>query len=384
MHSLNDAADKLSRAQAEFPIPASCVNDILEARNGRGAAQRRILRNVGRLRTFSAGLTRSPACPTGSSTRPRTRPRFTTRPATTTDRHRAVQMPGEGGLSCGFPKRHPEACRHPVSAAAPGGGGARGPGSVPNIGGPGPTGSTPNTLGPSVGVARVFPKSPGAWWKIPWAKGRASSPFPDPAKTRGITPPKVVSTAPGWPSARPVTRRRRAWRRWGPRCWGASAVVPVLAVGGGLGSGGGLGGGAGVIAGGGSLGKPVSPAMGMMGGGAGAGAGRGGGGAAWRRQGPRRGWSAGTQGGRHGRWRRRSWDAWCLGAARGRRRRCGHGCPWSGGRRHGRPGRDCRRGMGSSAGYGGGEDVAGPLQLAGGGRGRLGWRGVRAPPGVLR
>ncbi|KAB1123649.1 hypothetical protein F6X68_32555, partial [Micromonospora sp. AMSO12t] len=35
VQSLKTAADKLSAAQAEFPIPASCVNDVLEARNGR-------------------------------------------------------------------------------------------------------------------------------------------------------------------------------------------------------------------------------------------------------------------------------------------------------------------------------------------------------------
>lgn len=35
VNSLKDAADKLSAAQAEFPIPASCVNDVLEARNAR-------------------------------------------------------------------------------------------------------------------------------------------------------------------------------------------------------------------------------------------------------------------------------------------------------------------------------------------------------------
>ncbi|WP_326564483.1 hypothetical protein [Micromonospora peucetia] len=35
VQSLRTAADKLSAAQADFPIPASCVNDVLEARNGR-------------------------------------------------------------------------------------------------------------------------------------------------------------------------------------------------------------------------------------------------------------------------------------------------------------------------------------------------------------
>lgn len=35
VRSLNEAADKLTAAQREFPIPASCVNDVLEARNGR-------------------------------------------------------------------------------------------------------------------------------------------------------------------------------------------------------------------------------------------------------------------------------------------------------------------------------------------------------------
>ncbi|MCM0679154.1 hypothetical protein NCC78_31470, partial [Micromonospora phytophila] len=35
VRSLRDAADKLSAAQAAFPVPASCVNDVMEARNGR-------------------------------------------------------------------------------------------------------------------------------------------------------------------------------------------------------------------------------------------------------------------------------------------------------------------------------------------------------------
>ncbi|PZF93420.1 hypothetical protein C1I99_20530, partial [Micromonospora deserti] len=35
VQSLRDAADRLTEAQREFPIPASCVNDVLEARNGR-------------------------------------------------------------------------------------------------------------------------------------------------------------------------------------------------------------------------------------------------------------------------------------------------------------------------------------------------------------
>lgn len=33
--SLNNAANKLTDAQREFPIPATCVNDVLEARNGK-------------------------------------------------------------------------------------------------------------------------------------------------------------------------------------------------------------------------------------------------------------------------------------------------------------------------------------------------------------
>ena len=50
VQSLKTAADKLSAAQADFPIPASCVNDVLEARNGRHRDRHGPLRDEGQAR----------------------------------------------------------------------------------------------------------------------------------------------------------------------------------------------------------------------------------------------------------------------------------------------------------------------------------------------
>ena len=203
-------------AQAEFPIPASCVNDI-----SRGPQRPRCRLSAGffevsvRSGLSRPGLTRSPACPTGSSTRPRTRPRFTTRPATTTFRHRRARCRVKGSIA---DSRAPD-MQTPGLGGGPGGGGAR-PGSVPNIGGPGPTGTPlPTTTRSERRRRGVLQKKPGGLCN-PLGEGPGIQPLPglgDP-QTAGITPPKVEHGT-GAGRCHPVTRRR-ARRRWGPRWWG--------------------------------------------------------------------------------------------------------------------------------------------------------------------
>ncbi|MET8369094.1 WXG100 family type VII secretion target [Micromonospora profundi] len=267
VQSLKTAADSLSAAQRDFPIPATCVNDVLEARNakltiGVGFFEAKVSPDfLGWLDPVSAVAdwindqskdaaevyqrvsgeyqTIAPNTPGNAL------------PGDTADPTR--QQPNLGG----------------------GGGGGGGVGGVPNIGGGGPGGG----LGakPSISGASLVPET-----------GNLSG-------GSGIHP--AFSGEPGtgsYPGVGGVPGTGGPEEEYSSGLAGAGGV-PGLGSGGGgglgsagLGAGGGVGGGGsglgsagaggGAPAGGGALGRAVSPGMGpMMGGGGAAGAGRGGG-----------------------------------------------------------------------------------------------------------
>ncbi|NJC14985.1 uncharacterized protein YukE [Micromonospora profundi] len=265
VQSLKAAADSLSAAQRDFPIPATCVNDVLEARNakltiGVGFFEAKVSPDfLGWLDPVSAVAdwindqskdaaevyqrvsgeyqTIAPNTPGNAL------------PGDTADPTR--QQPNLGG----------------------GGGGGGGVGGVPNIGGGGPGGG----LGakPSISGASLVPET----GNLPVGSGIHPAFSGEPGTG-------------GYPGVGGVPGTGGLDEEYSSGLAGAGGGVPGLGSGGGglgsagLGAGGGGGGGGlgsagaggGVLAGGGALGRAVSPGMGpMMGGGGAAGAGRGGG-----------------------------------------------------------------------------------------------------------
>ncbi|MFG3697725.1 WXG100 family type VII secretion target [Micromonospora sp. NPDC047620] len=261
VQSLNDAADKLSAAQAEFPIPASCVNDVLEARNGRLVISTGFFEM--KVKPDFLGLL-DPLTSLADWINDRS------------DEAAKVynQVSGEyTSIDSGTPGQ-----TTPLGVETPGvetpnlngGPGAGSTGNVPSMSGMPSTGSMPGMGGtPSLNSADM----PGTG-----NPDIGSSTHPD-LTGGGYDPsdgytPSTDSLADDYGSglagAAPSTSGLG-----GGGLPGTSGLG-----GGGLGGsgGGGLGGGGGVIPGGGSLGRPVTPnMMPMMGGGA-AGANRGGGG----------------------------------------------------------------------------------------------------------
>ncbi|MEV5766445.1 hypothetical protein AB0L34_18000 [Micromonospora sp. NPDC052213] len=259
VRSLNDAADKLSAAQAEFPIPASCVNDVLEARNGR--------------LVISTGFFEM-----------KVKPDFlglldplTSLADWINDKSEEAakvynQVSGEyTTIDSGTPGQTTPSISQSPEVETPnlgGGPGAGSTGKVPGMGGMPSTGGMPGMGGtPSLNSADM----PGTG-----NTGIGSTTHPD--LTGGGYDPSGGYT----PSTDSLPDD------YGSGLAGAAPSTPGLGGGGlpgtsglgsgGLGGGGGGLGGGGPIPGGGSLGRPVTPnMMPMMGGGA-AGANRGGGG----------------------------------------------------------------------------------------------------------
>ncbi|WP_229402649.1 WXG100 family type VII secretion target [Micromonospora okii] len=258
--TLEAAARQLEEAQAKMPIPASCVGDVLAARNGEitlgvGLFETRVkadllgswpVEQIGKLGDWVTGW-------------------FSDQEGDA----RKVYNEVNGN----FKDRTMEApSASPLTSLEPG------PQEVPNLGGgpgAGPTGKVPSVGGP--------PKMPGT--------GLPDGPTPgigDPPKLDGVKPDIPPSTHPDLSTRPPGTGTGNIPDTGYPGVGrpdtdygtGLAGAGPAPATSG-LGSGGGLGGGAGLsgggagggIPGGGALGKAVSPGLPPMLGGGGAGAG---------------------------------------------------------------------------------------------------------------
>ncbi|SCE80829.1 hypothetical protein GA0070618_1081 [Micromonospora echinospora] len=249
VHSLNAAADKLTAAQSEFPIPASCVNDVLEARNGHltigvGFFEAKVAPDFLGLLDPIAGLADWLNDRTDEAAQVYNQ-------VNNQYQGQADTMPGQ---TSNVPTQRNPNLETPNLETGGGGGGA---GSVPSLpGGPG-TGRTPGT--PDL-PSTANPDVP-------------STPDPDLGRDPGTDLPGT--TTPGFDDTPGLDEDR-----YGS---GLASAAPTTGTGGlpstsGLGSGG-LGGGAGSgsVPGGGALGRPVATMMPPMMGGGAAGGGRGGG-----------------------------------------------------------------------------------------------------------
>ncbi|SCL35787.1 hypothetical protein GA0074692_4182 [Micromonospora pallida] len=252
VHSLNAAADKLTAAQSEFPIPASCVNDVLEARNGHltigiGFFEAKVAPDFLGLLDPIAGLADWLNDRTDEAAQVYNQ---------VNDQYQgqAATMPGQ---TSNVPtQRNPNLETPELETGGPG----TGPSSVPSLPGTG----TPGTGTPGAPDVRT-PGNPDL-----------GTPNPDlgrPDDLPGdVTPPGLVpgSDTPGFDDE----------NEYGSGL--ASAAPPTTAGTGGLpstsglGSGGLPGGGSGSVPGGGALGRPVATMMPPMMGGGAAGAGKGG------------------------------------------------------------------------------------------------------------
>ncbi|WP_346536783.1 hypothetical protein [Micromonospora sp. DPT] len=259
VHSLKDAADKLSAAQAEFPIPASCVNDVLEARNARitisaGFFEMKVKpdflgladpissmvdwfndktddanRVYGQVSGHYLAIDENLDAPSGTA------------PSTRTDTFDRPDLGGGGGGGGGGGV--PDIGGAPSTGGIGGGPSAGGIGSPPGLG----------SGGPSIGSGAHPDLSSGTGGYGGGGTGSLGDEYGSGLAGAG----GGVGTLPGAGG-------------------GGLPSSTGLGSGGGLGGGSGLGGAGGMIPGGGSLGKAVSTGMpGMMGGAGGAGAGRG-------------------------------------------------------------------------------------------------------------
>ncbi|MFI6821778.1 WXG100 family type VII secretion target [Micromonospora sp. NPDC050187] len=250
VHSLNAAADRLSAAQADFPIPASCVNDVLEARNGHltigvGFFEAKVAPDFLGLLDPIAGLADWLNDRTDEAAQVYER-------VNNQYQGQASTMPGE---TSALPTQQNPNLETPNLETGGSGGGA---GSVPSLpGGPG-TGGLPGTTDlPST----TNPDLP-------------STPDPDLGRDPGTDLPDT--TTPGFDDTPPGLdddQYGSGLASAGPTTTTGTGGLPSTS---GLGSGGGLG-GSGSVPGGGALGRPVATMMPPMMGGGAAGAGRGGG-----------------------------------------------------------------------------------------------------------
>ncbi|MEW2384794.1 hypothetical protein AB0873_22265 [Micromonospora sp. NPDC047707] len=258
VQSLRNAADRLTAAQSAFPVPASCVNDVLEARNGRlvidtGLFEMRVKPDFMGLLDPLTGLY----------------------DWINDKSEEAAKVYGDVSgdyvaVDQGMPGSSPQQVDTSPDMRTPdlgtGPAGAGGLGGAPSAGGMPSTGGIGGG-GPSVGAGGL----PGTG-----SPGIGSGAHPDLAGAGGYG--SGGGYTPGTGSLADD---------YGSGLAGAgSATAPGLGTGGlpgttGLGAGGGGGGaglaGGGMIPGGGALGRPVTPGMAPMMGGGMAGAGRGGG-----------------------------------------------------------------------------------------------------------
>ncbi|MCX5068902.1 hypothetical protein OOJ91_23960 [Micromonospora lupini] len=261
VQSLKDAADKLTVAQRDFPIPATCVNDVLEARNakltlGVGFFEAKVSPDF--LGWFDPVTAIADWINDQSEDAARVFQQVS-------DDYQALAPghPGEAGnIGTGDPTNQ-------IPKLDNGGGGGGGGGGVPKLGG----GPSAGDLGakPSIGATAMpdtgnLPSGSGAHPDLSGGYDSGTGNYPG---TGGV---------PGVGGAGDEFSSGLAGAGGG----GSPGLGSGLGGGGGLGSSGGLGSGggagsAGALAGGGALGRAVSPGMGPMMGGGAAGAGRGGG-----------------------------------------------------------------------------------------------------------
>ncbi|WP_405427884.1 WXG100 family type VII secretion target [Micromonospora sp. NBC_00617] len=268
VQSLKTAADKLTAAQREFPIPATCVNDVLEARNAK------LTLGVG---FFEAKVSPDflgwldPVTAIADWINDQSEDAARVYQQVSGD-YQAI-APGTPGDATGTTRQEPTSQIPKLDNG--GGGGGGGGGGVPKLG----DGLSAGDLGakPSIGTTGMPDTG-----NLP----SGSSAHPD--LSGGYDP-----GAGNYPSTGSVPGVGGADDEFSSGLAGAGGGgSPGLGSGlgggglgsGGLGSSGGLGGGgggglgsAGALAGGGALGRAVSPGMGPMMGGGAAGAGRGGG-----------------------------------------------------------------------------------------------------------
>ncbi|MFG1776486.1 hypothetical protein ACGFIG_08655 [Micromonospora sp. NPDC049048] len=287
VQSLKTAADKLSAAQADFPIPASCVNDVLEARNGRLVIDTGLFEM--KVKPDFLGLL-DPLTSLADWINDKS------------DEAAKVYNQVSGDyvtIDSGTPGQTTPGTTQSPNVQTPnlGSGPGAGPtGGVPSMGGMPKTGGVPGSgmPPPVTGIGTPETGNPGTGSTVhPGLNNGGYTPGTGYTPNTGSIGENYGSglAGAGTPSVS------------GLGGGGGLPGTTGLGGGGGLGSGGGgLGGG--VIPGGGSLGRPVSPNMGPMMGGGAAGAGRNGGRGGGRLgaggMSPMMGGAAGGAGGRGG------------------------------------------------------------------------------------
>ncbi|MEH1166336.1 hypothetical protein V6V47_13200 [Micromonospora sp. CPCC 205539] len=338
VQSLKGAADKLTAAQQDFPIPATCVNDVLEARNAK------LTLGVGFFEAkvgpdFLGWL--DPVTAIADWINDRSEEAAGVFQRVNGDYQNIA--PGTPGEASPYGVKDPT--QQIPNLDKGGGGGGGGGGKVPDIGGNpsvGELGAKPS-IG-STGVPDTGGLSGGSGAHPDLSGGYDSGSGSYPGTTGGGLDDEYSSGLAGAGGG--------STPGLGSGGLGSSGLGGAggLGSGGGLGSAGGGGGGAGMLAGGGALGRPVSPNMGPMMGGGAAGAGRGGG-----RGGGRVGGAGGKLGG--GMAPGMGGVAGGAGAGRGGTGRGAAGAG-AGARGAGARGAGGMAGMGAGAGYGAEEESA--------------------------
>ncbi|WP_039905325.1 WXG100 family type VII secretion target, partial [Micromonospora lupini] len=253
VQSLKTAADNLTKAQRDFPIPATCVNDVLEARNAK--------------LTLGVGFFEAKVSPdflgwfdpvTAIADWINDQSEDASRVYEQVSGDYQAIAPGMHGDASPTVVRDPT---QQIPNLDNGGGGGGGGGGVPKLGGGGSGGGLGAT--PSIGATAMpdtgnLPSGSGAHPDLSGGYDSGTGNYPG---TGGV---------PGVGGAGDEFSSGLAGAGGG----GSPGLGSGLGGGGGLGSSGGLGSGggagsAGALAGGGALGRAVSPGMGpMMGGGA--------------------------------------------------------------------------------------------------------------------
>ncbi|MEU7926492.1 hypothetical protein [Micromonospora sp. NPDC049801] len=262
VQSLKSAADDLTKAQREFPIPATCVNDVLEARNAK--------------LTLGVGFFEAKVSPdflgwfdpvTAIADWINDQSEDAARVYEQVRGDYQAKAPGTPGDAYNPAEK---ATQPEIPDLDTGGGGGGGGGGVPKLGGGGGGGGLGAT--PSIGTSDL----PGTG-DLPSGSGT------HPDLSGGYDTPGT-GDYPGTGGVPGVDDEFSSGLA-GAGGGGSPGLGSGLGSGGlgssaGLGGGGGLGsagGGVGALAGGGALGRAVSPGVGPMMGGGAAGAGRGGG-----------------------------------------------------------------------------------------------------------
>ncbi|MET8350704.1 MULTISPECIES: WXG100 family type VII secretion target [unclassified Micromonospora] len=272
VQSLKSAAEKLTAAQRDFPVPATCVNDVLEARNAK------LTLSVG---FFEAKVAPDflgwldPVTAVADWINDRSDEAAGVYQRVSGDYQNIA--PGTPGDASGFQNQTPKT---EIPKLDNGGGGGGGVGGVPDIGGGKPSigdlGARPSIDANGMPDTGNLPGGSGTHPDLSGGYGTGSGAYPGTGGvpgTGGLEDDYSSGLAGAGGGGTPGL---------GSGLGGGGLGSSGLGGAGGLGSGGGLGSagagaGTGALAGGGALGRAVSPNMGPMMGGGAAGAGRGGG-----------------------------------------------------------------------------------------------------------